>query len=262
MHQVQHIPIYYDNYVWALHHPDKPHCIIVDPGEAEPILAYLDQHQQSLQAILVTHHHDDHIAGITDITAQHPVPVYGNRTDTISPITHPIDAGTSISIPGLEISAEVLDFTGHTLTHLGYFFAESGHNPPRLFCGDTVFMGGCGRLFEGTGAQMYQTFQRIMALPDHTLLYCAHEYTIHNLAFASTVEPDNHKILERISQTQSLQAQGKPSVPATLATEKATNPFMRVHLPNIQSAVSKQSGNPIHSPEQTFTELRAWKDIF
>ena len=244
------IPAFRDNYVWALH--DDRSAVLVDPGEAAPILAWLDQRRLNPVAILVTHHHGDHIGGIPALLARYAAAVYA-RSD-IPGRTQPLAGGDTVAIPELGLEFAVLASPGHTLDHLCY------HGHGMLFCGDTLFSCGCGRLFEGSPAQMHASLSRIMALPAETQIYCAHEYTLDNLDFALQAEPDNPALHARLAQARALRAQGQPTLPVSLAQELATNPFLRFDLPALAVAAAKHRGSPVQPGLETFAALRAWKD--
>lgn len=250
--KVTAIPVFRDNYVWAIH--DDHAAILVDPGEATPILTWLEARQVKPVAILVTHHHADHVGGIKDITARHSVPVYGPALENIPERTHPLRGGETLHIDALGLSFQVLATPGHTLGHLCYV----GHGG--LFCGDTLFSCGCGRLFEGTPAQMHDSLSRIRSLPPETQVYCAHEYTLGNLAFALEVEPDNAALHRRLAEVRALRDRGLPTLPVDLATEIATNPFLRFDEPSITVAASQHAGRPLEPGLAAFTAVRAWKD--
>jgi hydroxyacylglutathione hydrolase len=250
--KVTAIPAFRDNYVWAIH--DDQSAIVVDPGEAAPILTWLETRNIRPVAILVTHHHADHIGGIQKITARHAMPVYAPALEEIPGRTHPLLGDEIVAISELGLAFQVLATPGHTLDHLCYF----GH--ASLFCGDTLFSCGCGRLFEGTPAQMHASLARIKALPADTLVYCAHEYTLENIDFALAVEPDNPALYERLVAVRELRGQGKPSLPVSLITEIATNPFLRCDEPSVAVAAAQHARYPVQPGLVTFATLRAWKD--
>ena len=250
--KVTAIPAFRDNYVWAVH--DDHSAILVDPGDAAPILAWLETRHIHPVAILITHHHADHVGGIREITSQHEIPVYGPALETIPGRTHPLLGGETVPIDELGLAFQVLASPGHTLGHLCYV----GHGA--LFCGDTLFSCGCGRLFEGTPAQMHASLSRIKALPADTLIYPAHEYTLANLDFALEVEPDNPSLHERLAEVRGLRNQGKPSLPVSLSTEIATNPFLRFDEPSVSVAAAQHAGHPVQPGLATFAAVRAWKD--
>jgi len=254
MINVTPIPAFNDNYIWLISKENNKNVVIVDPGDAEPVLATLKEHQYQPIAIIITHHHADHIGGIKALTDQYQVPVYGPANEHITAINHPLTEGDIVSIPELGINLQVLDVPGHTRGHIA-FYADN-----MLFCGDTLFTGGCGRLFEGTAEQMHHSLSKITALPNETQVYCAHEYTLDNLNFAKVVEPDNTMLLQRILDTQVARKLNKFTVPATLELEKATNPFLRCHVPNVIKAAEQFASKPLNSGAETFAVVRHWKD--
>ncbi|HHH36432.1 MAG TPA: hydroxyacylglutathione hydrolase [Gammaproteobacteria bacterium] len=246
------LPAFKDNYIWLLPGPDGT-ALVVDPGDAAPVLATLHTRHLALGAILVTHHHYDHVNGIEPLLDRFPVPVYGPAT--LALCDHPVAEGSSISpLPGLTL--QVMETPGHTLDHLCY------HGHGILFCGDTLFAGGCGRLFEGTAAQLYASLERLRALPDETLVHCAHEYTLSNLEFAARVEPDNAALMQRLEEVRAQRRRHEPTLPSSLGLEKRTNPFLRCHLPTVQAAASAFRGHELDSPEAVFAVIRYWKDTF
>jgi len=243
-----------DNYVWTLR--NATHAAVVDPGEARPVLDYLESERLELAAILATHHHPDHVGGIAELVATRPVPVYGPRKEPIPTLTRPVSEGDSVRIPELGVDFSVIDIPGHTRAHIAYYGAGS------LFCGDTLFACGCGRLFEGTAEQMYASLQKLRALPDDTKVYCGHEYTLANIGFAKTVEPDNAALQQREERDRRLRAAGKPTLPSTLAEEKATNPFLRCLEPAVVESANKYLGARIADPVRVFAAVRDWKNRF
>lgn len=250
MIQIAAIPVLQDNYVWAIH--DAHAAVIVDPGEALPILAWLRDRHLRMAAILVTHHHADHIGGIDALLAHQAVPVFG-RTRR-GGATRPVEDGEVLRFSEPALSLRVLETPGHTRDHVCYY----GHD--HLFCGDTLFSSGCGRLFEGTPAQMYASLSRLAELPDDTGVCCAHEYTLANLAFALQADPDNAALRARHEQAVALRERGRPTVPVSLACERATNPFLRCDQPELVVSVTQHLGKPVTPGVATFAGLRAWKD--
>ncbi len=241
-----------DNYIWTLR--DAKHAAVVDPGEAGPVLDYLAREQLTLVAILATHHHPDHVGGIDALLKQRMVPVFGPRKEPIPGMTHPVSEGDSVSIPELGASFSVLDIPGHTRAHVAYYGLDS------LFCGDTLFACGCGRLFEGTPEQMYASLQKLLALPDETKVYCGHEYTLANIQFARAVEPHNEALAAREADEQKLRAVGKPTLPSTVGREKATNPFLRCLEPAVIDSANKYLGSRLTDPVRVFAAIRDWKN--
>lgn len=248
------IPALRDNYVWAIH--DDHAAILVDPGEAAPILAWLEDRHIVPSALLVTHHHADHTGGIAALRTRYSVPVYAPARESIPGTTHPLQGGENLVFPALGLEFSVLDTPGHTRGHLCYVGQGA------LFCGDTLFSCGCGRLFEGTPAQMHDALERIRALPPDTRICCAHEYTLENLDFARLVEPDNPAMQQRLDEVNELRRLGTPSLPVSLATEIATNPFLRFDQPAVVVAASQHAGHPVEPGLAAFTVLRAWRDRF
>lgn len=246
------IPAFDDNYLWLLVRGDK--AAIVDPGDATPVLEYLSRHGLELSAILCTHHHSDHVGGILKLLQHFKVPVFGPAHETIPGRTHAVTEGDTVKIPDLDLEFSVFDVPGHTAGHVAYYGAE------RLFCGDTLFACGCGRLFEGTPAMMYASIAKLARLPDATLMYCAHEYTLDNIRFAKKVEPDNVDLLAREIHDRATRAQNSPTVPSTLGLEKRTNPFMRSLAPTVIQAAERYAAKTLSDPAEVFGTVRAWKD--
>lgn len=248
--QIDAIPAFEDNYIWALR--ENGQVVIVDPGEAAPVERYLEKVGARLTAILVTHRHGDHIGGIAELVARYPVPVFGPAREAAEVVTHPLRDGACVTVLGVDF--EVIEVPGHTLGHVAYY------RKGVLFCGDTLFGAGCGRVFEGTLLQMQASLARLAALPPETLVYCAHEYTQSCLRFAKTVEPDNAALAARITAVAAQRAAGQPSVPSTLADELATNPFLRWSAPGVIAAATARLGHrPAHDAE-TFGAIRVWRD--
>ncbi len=253
------VPAFKDNYLWLIH--DGCNAAVVDPGDAEPILAALALHHLTLTAILLTHHHADHIGGVPALLRHAPVPVFGPRGEAIAAVTVPLADGDRVSVPGLALGLRVLDVPGHTLGHIAYV-SETPH-AGWLFCGDTLFAGGCGRLFEGSPAQMLGSLEKLAALPADTLVFCAHEYTLANLRFAQAAEPGNAAIARRIATESSKRGDGLPTIPSTIALEQATNPFLRYREPAIVAQLVDQGKlAPGADALAAFTALRAWKNAF
>jgi hydroxyacylglutathione hydrolase len=238
--QIEPIAAFTDNYFWVIH--NGRHAWVVDPGDAAPVQAWLQTRGLFLSGILLTHHHADHVGGVDALTQTHGMPVIGPAREAIAGVTQKVQEGELVRLPELELELSVLDVPGHTAGHIAY--AGQAQGRPVLFCGDTLFAAGCGRLFEGTAAQMWQSLSKLAALPAETLGFCAHEYTLSNLAFAKAAEPGNAAVQARIAHCSSLRAQGRPTVPFTLADELATNPFLR-------------AGN-----SERFAQLREWKNTF
>ncbi|EMK6669404.1 hydroxyacylglutathione hydrolase [Vibrio fluvialis] len=252
MLHIKSIPAFNDNYIWLIQNSDR-RCAVVDPGDATPVLDYLSQHELTLEAILITHHHNDHIGGVPELVRQYPnVDVVGPAQEPIPTLTHPVDAGDQIEL--FDERFMVLGLPGHTLGHIGYV------GDGKLFCGDVLFSAGCGRVFEGTMEQMFTSLSKLVALPEETEVYCAHEYTASNVAFAIAVEPDNVQLQIYRDEVIRLRGQGHSTLPSTLRREKWVNPFLRTQEPSIMKSVANRT-------EQTdalsiFTALREWKNEF
>ena len=261
MLNISPIPAFDDNYIWLLREEGRGLATVVDPGDEEPVIARLAAEGLTLAAILLTHHHGDHIGGVADLLARWPrARVYGPRDRRIRLVTDPVGEGDLISPPGLATAFRVLEVPGHTATHIAYLADRPGGDANALFCGDTLFAAGCGRVFDGTFDQLAASLARISALPPDTLIYCAHEYTLANLGFAAWVEPDSPALAARRARVEALRAAGQPSVPSTLAEELATNPFLRTADPGVRAAAEAFAGAPLTSHAQVFTALRQWKD--
>jgi len=253
------VPAFKDNYLWLVH--DGVNAAVVDPGAAEPILAALATHHLTLTAILLTHHHADHIGGVPELLRHAAVPVFGPRADGIDTVTAPLAEGDRVSVPGLALALRVLDVPGHTRGHIAYVRETPGAH--WLFCGDTLFGAGCGRLFEGTPAQMSASLDKLAALPDDTSVFCAHEYTLANLRFARAAEPGNGRIEERMAADGERRANGIPTIPSSVGVEKATNPFLRYREPAIaQQLIAMGKLQAGASAVDAFAALREWKNTF
>jgi hydroxyacylglutathione hydrolase len=261
------IAAFTDNYIWMLH--DGVDAIVVDPGDAAPVIAALKAHSLRLAAILVTHHHGDHVGGIDDLRHLLVGKVYGPAREQIPQPCVPVHAGESLTLLGLRFS--VIDVPGHTSGHIAFFLADCNDGKaPILFCGDTMFSAGCGRLFEGTAAQMHTSLQRLAKLPGNTRVCCAHEYTLSNLRFAQAIAPAGPALIRYIAWCEAQRAQGLPTLPSTLATELQVNPFLRCTEPDIVAAAVAHAAalNPTEplaadsDPVAVFATLRQWKNDF
>lgn len=249
---ISSIPAFDDNYIWLIKN-DENHCVIVDPGDANPVLERLKKENLTLDAVLITHHHHDHVGGLATLLTHFPdLTVFGPASTNISNLTHVLNDRETFTV--LSTLFTIYAIPGHTLDHICYYADDM------LFCGDTLFSGGCGRLFEGTPEQMYNSLSFIASFPDETKVFCAHEYTLSNLKFALAVEPDNAELQSYANKINALRACGKISLPSTIGIEKAINPFLRTQQESIKKAVSARS--TIHSDIDTFAALRRWKDTF
>jgi hydroxyacylglutathione hydrolase len=254
------IPAFDDNYIWLIKGPDNK-AVIVDPGDAEPVLSFISEEQRTLSAIIITHHHWDHIDGINDLLRFYDVPVYGPDSPRIPQITHKVKEGSIVTLfdaPLFELN--VIEVPGHTRDHIAY--TGLVNNKPAIFCGDTLFAAGCGRLFDGTHEQFCHSLQKINQLPAETQIFCTHEYTLANLKFAEAVEPSNQDIKNRIKNEQKKRLKHLPTLPTTLGLERRTNPFLRYHENDVTSAINAYWASEHSSPEALFTGLRRWKDEF
>jgi hydroxyacylglutathione hydrolase len=248
------LPAFTDNYIWVLH--DGRHAVAIDPGDAAPLIRFLDAHRLALAAVLITHHHRDHTGGNLMLRKRYACPVYAPDNPRIPGTTHPLRGGDTLVLAAPALRLDVLATPGHTLDHISY----SGQGS--LFCGDTLFGCGCGKLFEGTPAMMAASLDALLALPDATRVCCAHEYTLSNIAFALTVDGANPDLLARARADRALRAQGLPTLPSTLALEKATNPFLRGRDPHLVAVAARLLGRPRPDPGEVFGALRAAKDAW
>ncbi|OGU20510.1 MAG: hydroxyacylglutathione hydrolase [Hydrogenophilales bacterium RIFOXYD1_FULL_62_11] len=246
------LPAFDDNYIWVLH--DGRHAVAVDPGDPAPLIAFLDAHQLKLTAVLITHHHRDHTGGNLVLRQRYNCAIHAPDNPRIPGVTHRLCGGDSVSLAEPAVHFDVLATPGHTLDHISYV----GHG--NLFCGDTVFGCGCGKLFEGTPAMMAASLDTILTLPDATRVCCAHEYTLSNIDFAKTIAGDNPKLLAREHTDRNLRAQRQPTLPSTLALEKATNPFLRFHEPDMTAFAAAYLKRPNPGPAEVFGAIRAAKD--
>ncbi len=255
MLEITPVEVFDDNYIWLLHRPGVKQVAVVDPGDEEPLLELLKREGLELEAILLTHKHGDHTGGAAELVAAYPeVAVFGPANENISVVTKKLHDGESIHIAGLDLYLSIMELPGHTEGHLAYLTDGA------LFCGDTLFASGCGRVFSGTHEQLYSSLQRIAALPADTLIYCAHEYTLDNIGFAKWVEPDNQAVLQRELVAQEQRARGEPTIPSRLQLELDSNPFMRCSEESVMAAAEGYVGHPLHGGVEIFTAIRNWKD--
>ena len=260
MPEIIPLPAFSDNYVWAIRAGDR--VAVVDPVDDEPVAAYLERERASLTAILVTHRHPDHVGGIADLLRRWPVPVIGPAREAIPGRTLAVGDGDRVDVPGIGLELEVLDVPGHTAGHVAYVGRGADWGPPVLFCGDTLFAAGCGRLFEGTADQMWSSLSALAALPGETRVYCAHEYTLANLRFAAAVEPANPAIAGRLARERAKRDRGLPTVPSTIAEERSTNPFLRVGEAPVRAIAEAHAGRRLDRDAAVFGALRDWKNAF
>ncbi len=251
------LPAFSDNYIWVLH--DDHHAWVVDPGEAQPVLDYLSAHGLNLLGILLTHHHADHTGGVDELRQATRAVVYGPAFETLPEPVIRVSQGSRVDVLG--VSFEVIDVPGHTAGHVAYWAQPAG-DAPVLFCGDTLFSGGCGRLFEGTPAQMLASLDQLSHLPSQTRVCCAHEYTLSNLRFAQAVEPDNRDLQIYTQRCETLRAQGLPTVPSELGTELRINPFLRSRVETVKASVKRQAPSTPDDDVLFFRALREWKNDF
>lgn len=252
------IPAFSDNYIWLLR--EGARAVVVDPGDAAPVRTCLEREGLRLAAILVTHHHGDHVGGIEALAGAGDVPVLGPAREAIPCRTHALADGDEVPLPGFAATLRVLDVPGHTDGHVAY--AGTVDAVPVAFVGDTLFAAGCGRLFEGTAAQMAASLARLAALPPATRIHCAHEYTLANLRFARAVEPGNAALAERELRERARRERGLPTLPSILAEELATNPFLRCACPEVAASAAHRAGVPPEDAVAVFAALRAWKNAF
>ena len=254
MVNIESIEAFTDNYIWLV--TTNEGSIVIDPGESNNLLKILNQRNLDLRAILITHHHFDHTGGIDEIVSQKSIDVYGPKNN-IDTINIRVKHGTIIELLGIQF--EVIEIPGHTLDHIAYFSENQGD--PVLFCGDTLFAGGCGRVFEGTLEQMHDSLSLLKKLPLNTKIYCGHEYTQSNLKFAKSVEPLNENIISRYNRVCKLREKGIPTLPSTIELELATNPFLRADIKEVQVEISKRFNTP-KNDKDIFTAIRQWKDNY
>ena len=259
MLRVHPVPAFDDNYLWVVE--DGRHAVAVDPGDAQAITAFLEPRGLTLAGILLTHHHDDHVGGVEELASAHPCAVFGPDDPRIPGRTRTVGDGDRVDIDAPALSLQVLAVPGHTRSHIAYV-ALHGVIAPSVFCGDTLFAAGCGRLFEGTAAQMRASLAKLAALPGDTRVYCAHEYTLANLRFARAVEPGNAALAAREARDSARRARGEPTVPSTMAEERDTNPFLREGVPEVVASAARHAGQPLASPDEVFAAVREWKNGF
>lgn len=252
---VQPIPAFDDNYIWLITRAGHDGCAVVDPGDEAPVVARLRAQGLRLDYVLITHKHGDHVGGIAGLKAEWPeAVVYGPADEPIKRLDRRLRGGDRVQLDGLALAFDVLDVPGHTEGHIAYV------GDGRLFCGDTLFAAGCGRVFSGTFEQLSDSLVRLARLPADTRVYCAHEYTLANLGFADWVEPESRALAARRADAEARRARGEPTVPSLLADELATNPFMRTAQTPVVEAAELWVGKSLDGRQAVFRALRTWKD--
>ena len=255
--EVLELMAFTDNYIWLLLNHQEKRCAVVDPGDAQPVIDWLNAHPQwTLSDVLITHHHSDHVGGIDELKGEHDIRVIGPSMESIPGLDLVVKHADEVIMLGRAM--RVISVPGHTLDHIAFFLPDE----LLLFCGDTLFAAGCGRLFEGTAGQMLDSLERLAALPDATSVYCAHEYTLGNLHFAQAVEPDNKQIADRLVEAALARAKGACTLPSAIGLEKATNPFLRTSIPAVRAASRDYARANVETPEACLHFLREWKNGF
>jgi hydroxyacylglutathione hydrolase len=260
MLDIEPVKAFQDNYIWMICAPDSDAAFVVDPGDARPVMSALLAAGKQLAGILITHHHADHIGGVDSLLAHAGVPVYGPATSRIPQISKSVAGGDCVQVLGHQF--RIIEVPGHTREHIAWFSDDSRLDHPVLFCGDTLFAAGCGRMFEGTAPQMHASLQKIASLPADTRVYCAHEYTMGNLRFASAAMPGNSILKLRLDTEQAKRDKMIPTVPSTIRSELDTNPFLRCEDAEILATLNAVSRLDGTEPWQVFGALRRWKDEF
>ncbi|MEO5752814.1 MAG: hydroxyacylglutathione hydrolase [Usitatibacter sp.] len=254
MMAIQAVPAFTDNYIWIIENGTD--AVAVDPGEARPVQEFLQSRGLNLRAVLATHHHADHVGGVPELVAHWKCPTFGPAREVPAGIDHRLAEGDRFEVPGLGIELATLDIPGHTAGHIALY------NTQMLFCGDTLFAAGCGRLFEGTPAQMNTSLAKLARLPGTTQVYCGHEYTLSNIKFALAVEPGNKVLAQRALREAEKRGRNMPTLPSTIADEIATNPFLRCTEPEVIASASQHAGRALENEVEVFAEIRTWKNSF
>lgn len=258
---VSFIKAFSDNYIWAITNENSHYLALVDPGQADVCITYIEENQLQLTSILITHHHKDHVGGIATLVdyckaKQWPLTVYGPSAEQIENCDITVSETDTVILDTLAIEFTVIDLPGHTLGHIAYLAQDN------LFCGDTLFSGGCGRIFEGTPQQMFDSLAKLKALPDRTRVYCAHEYTLANLNFALAVEPQNFEVIHYYNQVVQAREKQQATIPTSISLEKKINPFLRCDQQSLIDSAIEYSDMQISEPLTAFTVIRGWKDNF
>ncbi len=248
------VPAFRDNYIWMLE--SAGNAVAVDPGDAAPVERFLEARGLGLSAVLATHHHMDHVGGLEALARRWKCPTFGPAREVAASLDRRLAEGERFEVPGLGVQMEALDIPGHTAGHIALFGAGA------LFCGDTLFACGCGRLFEGTPAQMVDSLRKLARLPADTRVYCGHEYTLANIRFAQVVEPGNQALRARKAREEAKCARGEATLPSTISDELATNPFLRCDEPEIIASAERRAGHGLVGPVEVFATLRDWKNSF
>ena len=256
--EIQAIPAFNDNYIWTLVSADG--ACVVDPGDAKPVIEYLESRGLNLVSILVTHHHPDHVGGLAALNAKYQPTVFGPGGSGIKGISETVNEGDLVTVFDEEF--RVIAVPGHTMDHIAYYCGNASVGEPILFCGDTLFAAGCGRLFEGTPEIMHRSLAKLGSLPGATRVYCTHEYTMANLRFAAAADPGNEALRQRIGTEQAKRDAGKPTLPSSISLELATNPFLRCAEPALAESAATQIGHPAADEIEIFATIRRWKDNF
>lgn len=248
------VPAFKDNYIWMIE--DGGNAVAVDPGDAAPVERFVDERGLSLSAVLATHHHMDHVGGLVALARRFGCETFGPASEEIAGLDHRLAEGDRIDVPGIGLSLETIDIPGHTAGHIALFGGAM------VFCGDTLFACGCGRLFEGTAAQMVASLGKLARLPGGTRVYCGHEYTLANIRFAEAADPGNGALAARKGRESAKRERGAPTLPTTIAEELATNPFLRCDDPAIVASAARHAGKPLKDRVEVFAALREWKNSF
>src|SRR5688572_364715 len=251
MPEIHAVPAFKDNYIWML--VKGPHAVAVDPGDDAPVEAFLAERKLRLAAVLATHHHADHVGGLPALARRWKCPTFGPAREVSAALDRRLREGDSFTVPGVGLELATLDIPGHTSGHIAL---SSGG---LLFCGDTLFACGCGRLFEGTAPQMVESLGKLARLSPATRVYCGHEYTLANIRFAQAVEPGNAELEARRQREEAKRSRGEPTLPSTIAEELATNPFLRCGEPEVGASAARHAGRPLATPVEVFAEIREWK---